>query len=427
MDEEKEQLVIAARNYVTELFSHELKPELVFHDLEHTEEVVEACSRIAENYELNEEDHLVLILAAWFHDTGYLRSDAASHEEESIRIATDFLKLQQADDELIQRVSSCIEATRMPQSPVNLIEKILCDADLYHLSTEDFRAKSQLLKQEQEMLLHHKIDKKEWRKNNMAFLKTHKYFTDYGQQQLEPKKLENLNALKNKKDKKAKVIKETEEIFPYVPPPAATDAASREQQKNTQRGIQTMFRTTSTNHIRLSAMSDSKAHILISVNAIIISVVLTVSVRQHLPYITQFMYPIGILLLVCLLTIVFAILATRPSVSSGKFTEEDIRNRKTNLLFFGNFYKMQLQDYQWAMNQMIKDGEYLYDSMVKDIYFLGVVLAKKYRYLRISYTIFMWGLIGTVIAFAIATAIALSSPDMNSITNPAQTNQVIDY
>ena len=63
---------------------------------------------------------------------------------------------------------------------------------------------------------------------------------------------------------------------------------------------------------------------------------------------------------------------------------------------------MQLEDYQWAMNQMMKDREYLYNSMIKDIYFLGVVLAKKYKYLRISYTIFMWGLIVAVIAFAIA-------------------------
>lgn len=276
------------------------------------------------------------------------------------------------------------------------------------------------------MLLHHKIDKKAWRKNNINFLENHSYFTEYGQQQLAPQKQENLNRLRKKKDKKP--LKETEEVFPYVPPAVSNEASTIEDQKSARRGIQTMFRTTSTNHIRLSAMSDSKAHILISVNAIIISVVLTVSVRQHLPYITEFMYPIGILLLICLLTIVFAILATRPSVSEGKFTEEDIRNRRTNLLFFGNFYKMQLQDYQWAMNQMMKDGEYLYESMVKDIYFLGVVLAKKYRYLRIAYTIFMWGLILTVIAFAIATAVALSSPHAGqTIMDPAAGSTIIDY
>jgi hypothetical protein len=66
---------------------------------------------------------------------------------------------------------------------------------------------------------------------------------------------------------------------------------------------------------------------------------------------------------------------------------------------------MELEDYQRAMNQMMKDGEYLYDSMIKDVYFLGIVLAKKYKYLRVSYTIFMWGLIIAVLAFAITAFI----------------------
>jgi hypothetical protein len=63
---------------------------------------------------------------------------------------------------------------------------------------------------------------------------------------------------------------------------------------------------------------------------------------------------------------------------------------------------MKLDEYQWAMNEMLKDREYLYDSMIKDIYYLGVVLAKKYKFLRISYTIFMYGIIAAVIAFAVA-------------------------
>jgi hypothetical protein len=102
------------------------------------------------------------------------------------------------------------------------------------------------------------------------------------------------------------------------------------------------------------------------------------------------------------LTIVFSILATRPNVTSGKFTREDIQSKKTNLLFFGNFFRMSLPDYDWAMQEMISDKNYLYSSMIKDNYFLGVVLARKYRYLRISYNIFMYGIIISMIAFAIA-------------------------
>ena len=112
--------------------------------------------------------------------------------------------------------------------------------------------------------------------------------------------------------------------------------------------------------------------------------------------------PTIIFLTVCVLTIVFAVLATRPKVSSGKFTKQDIDQKKTNLLFFGNFYKMTLEEYEWGMQEMMKNKDYLYSSLIKDIYFLGVVLGRKYRLLRIAYSIFMFGFVIAVISFGIA-------------------------
>ena len=418
MNESNEQLLSTARNYVTEIYTHQLKPEFVFHNLEHTEDVVEACSYMADFYKLNDDDRLVLMLAAWFHDTGYSRGEAAGHEEESVKIASQFLLDHSVDPVVTQRVSSAIQATRMPQSPISQIEKILCDADLYHLATEDFKPRNQLLRQERESLLEHKISKKEWRKNNINFLESPKYFTEYGQDFLEAKKLENLNQLDKKRAGKLaveeEVVQENEE-FPYVP-----SKPDKSFVKETERGVQTLFRTTSNNHMELSSMADNKSHIMISVNSIIISVTLSVLVAR-IAFYPQFIAPASFLLLTCLVSLTFAILATRPSISSGKFTEDDIRSKKTNLLFFGNFHKMQLQDYQWGMNQMIKDREYLYNTMMMDIYFLGVVLAKKYRYLRIAYTIFMWGLILSVLAFALA---ALYTTGNNTTSG---SGKVIDY
>ena len=119
---------------------------------------------------------------------------------------------------------------------------------------------------------------------------------------------------------------------------------------------------------------------------------------------------------------IFAILATRPSVSSGEFNEDDIRNKKTNLLFFGNFHNMKLDEYQWGMNELLKDRDYLYNSMIKDIYFLGVVLAKKYKLLRVSYTIFMWGLILVFLAFTIAFVLSSNASGATNTSLPK-----IDY
>jgi len=419
MTEAQEQILSAARNYVTEMYVHKVKPEFVFHNLDHTEDVAEACSRMSDHYHLKEDERFILMLAAWFHDTGYSLGNAAGHEEESVRVATDFLSAHAVDDSTIQKVSSCIRATKMPQSPVSQIEKILCDADLFHLSTDDFKARNQLLKQEQEMLLGHKISKKDWKKNNIQFLQSHKYFTDYGQQVLEPKKQENLAGLQKGKSKKEEEMEEGES-FPYVyeASPFSKDTAKQEQ-KNTERGIQTMFRTTSNNHFQLSSLADGKGNIMISVNSIILSVALTVLLAR-LAFYPQYILPTAVLVLVCLASIIFAILATRPSVNKGRFTEDDIRSKTTNLLFFGNFHRMQLEEYQWAMNEMLKDREYLYNSMIKDIYFLGVVLAKKYKYLRISYTIFMWGIVLASIAFAIAAVGGFGGSGSSSIP-------IIDY
>jgi len=403
MTEAQEQILSAARNYVTEIYVHKVKPEFAFHSLDHTEDVAEACSKMADHYHIKDEERLILMLAAWFHDTGYSLGNASGHEDESVRIATNFLMQHKVDEETIQKVGSCIRATKMPQSPVNQIEKILCDADLFHLSTEDFKARNQLLKQEQETVLGHKISKKDWKKNNIQFLKNHKYFTEYGKEVLEPKKYENLLSLDKKKSDKEEDT-DDKEVFPYVYDKSrfgSNKEELKELQKNTERGVQTMFRTTSNNHFELSSLADGKGNIMISVNSIILSVALTVLLAR-LAFYPQYILPTAVLVLVCLASIIFAILATRPSVNKGRFTEDDIRDKKTNLLFFGNFHRMELDEYQWAMNEMLKDREYLYNSMIKDIYFLGVVLAKKYKYLRISYTIFMWGIVIASIAFAVA-------------------------
>ena len=178
-----------------------------------------------------------------------------------------------------------------------------------------------------------------------------------------------------------------------------------------------MLRLTSENHLKLSSMADGKANILISVNAIIISVILTVLLRR-LEVDTYLIFPTVFFLIFSLVTIVIAIMATRPKVSGGQFSKEDILNKKTNLLFFGNFHKATLQEYEWGMGEMMKDQDYLYGTLVRDIYFLGVVLGKKYRLLRLAYIVFMVGIIIAVLAFSIAVILNKSGGATNSTAMP---------
>ena len=162
-----------------------------------------------------------------------------------------------------------------------------------------------------------------------------------------------------------------------------------------------MFRNIMRTHVEFSAMADSKANIIISVNTIMISIIVGFLLR-FLNDNPNFIGPTIILTLTNLITLVYAILVTRPKVTAGVFTKEDIHNKKSNLLFFGNFYNMKLEDFSWGMKSLMEDQEYLYDSMIKDFYNLGQVLGVKYKHLRMCYTIFMYGLIISVVSFGIA-------------------------
>lgn len=166
------------------------------------------------------------------------------------------------------------------------------------------------------------------------------------------------------------------------------------------RGIETMFRLTSTNHVRLSGMADNKSNIMISINAILLSILLTLFVRKADDY-PLLVYPLMTMNLTSVITIIFAVLATRPNVTAGMFKREDVEKNKTNPLFFGNFHNMPVEDYEWAMKRIMRDSDLLYSSLIKDIYYLGVVLGRKYKYLRICYNIFVIGLVISTIFFLI--------------------------
>jgi predicted metal-dependent HD superfamily phosphohydrolase len=410
MTEPQTNLVAEARDFVTNIFQNRVSKSFKYHNLEHTRQVVRAAEEMADYYQLQTEDRNAVLIAAWFHDTGFSSGESKGHEAISAEIATNFLKERHADPLLIEKVARCIEATKMPQAPGPLIEQIVCDADLFHLGTDDFKVKNEELRDELQENSKEDLTKKKWRKMNITFMENHKYFTDYGKRKLQPVKEKHIEELKNRGDdsgkKASKKEKKADDLLAVLKEEVPVDAAEGKDKKKdkdsqTDRAISTVFRIMANNHASLSQMADSKANIMISVNSIILSVVISVLLRR-LEEDTHLIIPTILLVLVCVATIVFAVKATRPNISEGTFTKEDIQNKKTNLLFFGNFHNMTLPDYDWAMREMLNSRDYLYGSMVKDIYFLGVVLANKYRLLRISYNIFMYGLIITMLGYGAA-------------------------
>ena len=177
-----------------------------------------------------------------------------------------------------------------------------------------------------------------------------------------------------------------------------TDSSSKKKLGSRKRGVSDMFRTSYRTHMELSAIADNKSNIMISINGIIISIIIA-SISPKIDSNPWLLLPTSILLINCLLSLVYAVLSARPRVSKEKVTLEDVRENRANILFFGNFYTLPRADYVEGMEELMQDSERLYDNMARDLHGLGVVLAKKYRLLRIAYNLFMGGLVLSVISF----------------------------
>jgi hypothetical protein len=354
---------------------------------------------------------LTLLLATWFHDTGYAQGPQ-EHEARSCANVAAFLEGKIAAPQ-IANIQACIRATKVPQNPQNLLGQIIGDADLSHLGMDIYWDRTSRLRQEFTLTRNNVMSDQDWVDFELNFMLTHEYHTVVAQELFNKRKAKHIQQL----------LKQKRRLNPNLAPTVDEISLLEEKEKSGDlrkvlkdneneiksarfgRGVETMYRTTYRTHTNLSAMADSKANLMLSVNAIVISIL----VSNLLPKLQdgfswKLLVPIILLTATCLGSMVFATLATRPKVTEGKVTREAIKQRKANLLFFGNFYNMPLEDFQWGVNEMLTDPEFLYSSMSRDLYYLGIVLAKKYQHLSHCYNIFMYGLIVSMAAFGVTAA-----------------------
>lgn len=178
------------------------------------------------------------------------------------------------------------------------------------------------------------------------------------------------------------------------------DDSSDKELGSLKRGVSDMFRTSYRNHIELSAIADNKSNIMISINGIIISIMIA-SIPAQITSESSLLLTSTILLITCMMSLIYSVLAARPRVSKEKVTLDDVRSNRSNILFFGNFYTMDRDDYVTGLEELMSDSERLYNTMTRDLHSLGVVLSKKFKLLRIAYNIFMVGLVASVCSFLI--------------------------
>ncbi len=373
------QIVKLIRDKVEADFKESWTSNLSYHDFNHTMNVTDFAKKIAVGEDISDEELEILEIATLFHDLGYLTS-YFDHEDRSSKMAEELLIQHNYPEEKIAKVKKLIIATKADHEPVTRLEEIIRDADLYNLASPEYAEYAQKLRDEWEFYLNNDDSDGKWIKENHKFLKNHEYYTETAKKIFGEQKKKNVKQLKNER-KELKV-----------------DSGHLELNKN--RSAQMMFKTALRNHIDLTHIADNKANIMLTINSIIISITMPL-IASNIKNNPDLLFPTIILLITSITSIVFATLVTRPVRTKGQTSLDKIQSGSTNLFFFGNFYKMNLDIYRQGMKEVISDNNILDNAIVNDLYYLGKALGHKFSKLRYCYFIFMIGMVLTVLSFFI--------------------------
>lgn len=380
-----------ASEYIFSLFKKKLPSEYVYHNYKHTLETVKGCKKLSETYNLTSRDYEVLLLAAWFHDIGYIES-ATNHEEIGAGLMREYLKDRYPLED-IEEIATLILSTKHSTEPDGTLQEILHDADFINLGTDMFNHRAELLRIEWEQTQDKKFTEAEWAEIQLKFLIDTKYKTEVA-------------ILKFDEQRESNIIEQRKLIDKLGLKNQKVDEKNKPKPVKEGRGIETLYRSVYSYHINLTSIADNKAHIMININTIIISIIITLfgtgftfSGKDGGFESVRFVFPMALLLLTSLAAVVFAIISARPNVTSKE--KFDPANKHSSLLYFGNFAQMELQDFVEQIKLLKKENEGLYDNMSVDIYYLGAVLVKKYKLLKWSYNIFMTGLVICAVGFIV--------------------------
>src|SRR5436190_11431573 len=163
--------------HVSHLFESNKRPNLFYHNLEHTQETLKRAEEIAAHYKLSEQEMLAVYIAAWFHDAGRIFTGPENHEEKSVELMKSFMQINSPEAELIQIIEGCILATKRSATPTTLLQQILSDADTYHLGTKEFKKTNKRVRKEIEV--DRDISKEAFDVKTLEFMENHKYYTSY--------------------------------------------------------------------------------------------------------------------------------------------------------------------------------------------------------------------------------------------------------
>lgn len=339
---------------------------------------------------------LELVQAAlWLYFLGFYENPA-DPAKGSISLAGEDGALQEA---VGMDAFALLQTIPKKRSSENAAEAAFRDAATLHYASKKFSKRLEQLWKEQKAT-GQKISKGDWYKTQLLHLETHRYFTPLGKEKWEKRKAENLAALQKEVKKMDKQLDATlmQELQVDSEKLKSLKKKLSKVEDSPERGIETWFRTASGNLYTRRQIVDTKSNIMITMNAIIISVMLG-NVYPQLNDNPHLIWAITPMILTNVLSIAYAIFATRPVLANGIFTKEEVEAKTARLTTFDDFYQVPLPDYEWAVGEMLQDREFLYNTLIRDMYRLGADLAVRYKNIRLSYQIFLTGLILSLLSF----------------------------
>lgn len=380
-----------AAGFVLELYNQYSDTKLPFHNFQLAHNMANQVQEIADADALDPDVTRIATLAAWFLPVGYA-VDYHHPLEQAIREFQHFARDVSLSSDYSARVLVCLKTILSRQVPASPEERLLSDAYAIAGLIRNGVDRLDLQKLEWELMEGHKPEKKAWLDVQWTHLLNQQLYTRHAkityQESLALLLLELKKMLKKESEKNEPDTPVA--LFDFLEPESPIRAA------------QTFFRVSYRTHISLSAIADKKAHIMISVNSIVISILITfLSYRNLTEVKPHILLPVIIFLVTGLTSLIFAVLSARPKVTALNRNKVSPAEVRKNVAFFGNFVTLELHEYEAAMDSLFRSTELLYGNMARDIYYLGKVLDKKYRYLTVSYNLFMVGFAATVIMFLI--------------------------
>jgi hypothetical protein len=192
-------------------------------------------------------------------------------------------------------------------------------------------------------------------------------------------------------------------------PVAAPDSTTESKKSKAEKGAgETLLRVTYHNHVALSQLADTKANMLISINGVIISILIAVLTPRIGAFSWEFI-PAAVLIAGCMISLAFAVIASRPRLNRRPITLEQVRRNEGNVLFFGQFMSMSLDEFQESMRLLLQDRAMAQDNLSRQLYFMGEALLAKYSRLHTAYVVFLASM-GVAVALFVALLLTVGTP-----------------